>query len=314
MRNRSPLPDDIDGRAFTVREARSAGVTAHRLRADDLRAPHRAVRVPGFVEETFEQRCLAVATVLAPDQFFTHTTAARLWGVPLPSRSESELLHVASSAPRRAPRMRGVVGHQIRDRRVRVLQHQGLRVIDPASCWLQLCDRLDHLGLVAAADHLVCRPHFAQPPHGRPFTERMALARRLEAYRGRGRRNGLLALERSRDGVASLQETRLRLLLVDAGLPEPVTDFHLDAADGHPEAWLDLYYPGLRLAVEYDGQQHRTDDRQYARDVVRLGSLYDRGFSLVRLDRTALAGDGSPAVAAVRSRMHRLGWPKRQAL
>jgi very-short-patch-repair endonuclease len=50
-------------------------------------------------------------------------------------------------------------------------------------------------------------------------------------------------------------ETRIRLVIVFAGLPVPVLQ--------HPVGpyLLDMAYPAIRLAVEYDGQTHRTQER-----------------------------------------------------
>ena len=39
------------------------------------------------------------------------------------------------------------------------------------------------------------------------------------------------------------------------------------------------------MLVEYDGEQHRTDNRQYARDVVRLNDLSAEGWLTIRVDK-----------------------------
>src|SRR5690606_39124449 len=58
-------------------------------------------------------------------------------------------------------------------------------------------------------------------------------------------RGGLLgrALLFVRPGTRSARETKLRLLLVRAGLPEPETAWVLRGADGRAIAELDLAYP-----------------------------------------------------------------------
>ena len=64
-----------------------------------------------------------------------------------------------------------------------------------------------------------------------------------------------------RAGVDSPMESRLRMLLVLAGLPEPVVN-HTEHDD---RGWwvrrFDLSYPAARVAVEYDGRQHAESDR-----------------------------------------------------
>jgi hypothetical protein len=259
-------------------------------------------------------RCHAYATIMRSSQFFSHVTAARLWGLPVPPWSPEELLDVAEPAPLRAPRVAGVRGHQFEDVRVRVLERHGLRVADPVSTFLHLARAVDHGRLVAVGDHLVRVPRVADPEELRPFCTRAELAARLDGHRGRGRRAAVLALGRVRDGVDSPQETRLRLLLVDGGLPEPLTDVEVTDESGRVVTWLDMFYPGLRLAVEYDGQQHRTSDRQFARDGERIEQLRRLDIGLVRVERTAMSGSGVAALRAVESRMREHGWPERSAL
>jgi hypothetical protein len=314
MRTPTELPHPLRSRPFSVGSGRASGVTDQRMRGRDLARPHRAVRVPPAVEDSLLDRCRAYATIMRPSQFFSHLTAARLWGLPLATWSPDEPLDVAEPAPRRAPRVAGVRGHQFEDARVRVLERFGMRVADPVSTWLHLARVVDHERLVAIGDHLVRTPRFPDPDGLRPFCAREQLAGRLVGYHGRGRRAAALAAERVRPGVDSPQETRLRLLLADGGLPEPLTDVEVRDARGRVVTWLDMYYPGLRLAVEYDGQQHRTSDRQFARDGQRIEELRQLDIGLVRVERTALGGGGSVALRAVTSRMREHGWPDRSAL
>ncbi len=194
-----------------------------------------------------------------------------------------------------------------------IRSRHGLAVADPVSTWLHLATTLDHYDLVAAGDYLVRTPHFPVPGDPRPFATIEELAGRTARYGGRGRRNATLALDRVRTGVDSPQETRLRLLMVDDGLPEPLTDVPIHDSAGARIAWVDLYYPGLRLVVEYDGEQHRTNDKQYARDVIRLDSLRDEGEHVLRFGKLSLTGTGLPALTRIRDRMHMLGWPERPA-
>jgi very-short-patch-repair endonuclease len=72
-------------------------------------------------------------------------------------------------------------------------------------------------------------------------------------------------------GAESVQESRLRVRLVLAGLPRPVTQFVVER-DGRFVARLDLAWPDLRVAVEYDGLWH-GDPEQFHRDRRRLNRL-----------------------------------------
>lgn len=98
---------------------------------------------------------------------------------------------------------------------------------------------------------------------------------------------GLRRLEAALDlvdpGAQSPRESYLRLLLIDAGLPRPQTQIPVLGADGLPVAYLDLGWPQSMVAVEYDGDQHRTDRRQYVKDIQRMEMLEQLGWLVVRV-------------------------------
>jgi len=56
----------------------------------------------------------------------------------------------------------------------------------------------------------------------------------------------------------SQMESRLRILLVSAGLPRPESQVDLHDSAGRFLGRADLYYPSHRLAIEYDGGSHRN--------------------------------------------------------
>ncbi|OBF07209.1 hypothetical protein A5730_12530 [Mycobacterium sp. ACS4054] len=91
------------------------------------------------------------------------------------------------------------------------------------------------------------------------------------------------ALELVDPGSASPRESYLRLLLIDAGVPRPQTQIPVIGDDGIPFAYLDLGWPEQLVAVEYDGDQHRTDRRQYVKDIQRLEMLEEMGWIVVRV-------------------------------
>lgn len=74
-------------------------------------------------------------------------------------------------------------------------------------------------------------------------------------------------------GAASPQETRLRLVYIDAGLPRAETQ--VPVFDGRRAVrLLDLGWERVRVGSEYDGDVHRTDRRSYVKDV-RLRRVMD---------------------------------------
>ena len=98
---------------------------------------------------------------------------------------------------------------------------------------------------------------------------------------------GLRRLETALDlvdpGSQSPRESYLRLLLIDSGLPRPQTQIPVLGVDGLPAAYLDLGWPESMVGVEYNGDQHRTERRQYVKDIQRLEMLEQLGWIIVRV-------------------------------
>jgi hypothetical protein len=83
-------------------------------------------------------------------------------------------------------------------------------------------------------------------------------------------------------GAASPKESWLRLLLIDNGFPVPETQIPVLDGD-EPFAFLDMGWRGIQLAVEYDGDQHRTDRPQYVKDLRRLPKIATCGWEVIRV-------------------------------
>ena len=93
----------------------------------------------------------------------------------------------------------------------------------------------------------------------------------------RNLRRGEALLDLVEPLTESPMETRLRVLLVDAGLPRPIAQYEVRDQFGTFCGRLDLAYPHLQLGVEYDGADHfkqrREDDRR--RDRIRSVDSWD---------------------------------------
>ncbi|MEI5584132.1 MULTISPECIES: endonuclease domain-containing protein [unclassified Agromyces] len=295
-----PLPTEFRHRAFSTDEAHRAGLGDGRLRGGDLHRPFHGVRSTAEATDLAD-RCRSYLPRLRDGQFFSHETAARLWGVPLPAEEGPWApLHVSAFAPNRPPRTRGVVGHELRPGTVQVRLRAGLPVAAPASTWLQLGSVLGVADLVAAADHLALDPVVLDPRDPRPYVAESELAAALRDFRGRGRRALVAALELTRPGAESRPETLLRLLLVRAGLPEPEVNVAVRDAHGRFVARVDLAYPDLRVAVEYDGDHHRTSTLAYEHDIARFDRLHEAGWRVVRVRARGLFRHPDDTVDRVR--------------
>ncbi|MCV6963266.1 hypothetical protein BST27_17575 [Mycobacterium intermedium] len=101
-------------------------------------------------------------------------------------------------------------------------------------------------------------------------------------HRGaRGVRQCQVALSLMDGGAQSPKETWLRLVLIDGGLPRPVTQIRV--TDGRRVAFIDMGYEEPKVGVEYDGEQHRTDRPQYVDDIKRSEMVYERGWHVIKV-------------------------------
>lgn len=115
-----------------------------------------------------------------------------------------------------------------------------------------------------------------------PFdcAEVLAMSRRHRGVRGVRQIARALALHDV--GAQSPKETWLRLLIIEAGFPTPRTQIPVKCAGGRTY-YLDMGWEDLKIAVEYDGDHHRTDRTQFARDITRLEELAGIGWIVVRV-------------------------------
>jgi very-short-patch-repair endonuclease len=88
-------------------------------------------------------------------------------------------------------------------------------------------------------------------------------------------------------GAQSPKESWLRVVLIQQGLPRPQTQIPVRDEFGSMIAYLDIGWEDVKVAVEYDGDHHRSDRTQYGWDIRRLEMLQHRGWIVVRV----VAGD-----------------------
>lgn len=277
-RQTAPLPPALRSGPFTTTTAREGGVSLRRLRGHDLVAPIKGIRVP-HGSDGLTARCRAFALHRRHDFAFSHTTAAALYGAPLPL-SIDDRIHVSVPGAGRAPTIPGHVGHKLSDWRVAMIE--GLPVTTPEQTWVDLAPLLAQPALVSVGDFLVSGPE--------PLTDVVRLARHVGRSSGRrGIARARLAVGRIRRGAESPGETRLRLLLADAGLPEPALNLELRDHAGGFIARVDLAYLRAKVALEYEGDIHRTDRQVWRRDVARRERVEDLGWRMIRVTAADLA-------------------------
>jgi hypothetical protein len=290
MRSR-PLPPALRERPFDVGAADRAGVSRERLRRRDLDRPTRSIRWSSTAPPEGIARIRAFRPVLLQGQFVSHTSAARLWELPVPrEHQDDDRVHVTSVRPAAQMRRTSVVGHRADPTRALVRQRWGMPASTPASLWVECGALLGLDDLVVLGDAVVtsstCRTDIDE-------------LRAVLALHGscRGARRLRAALELIRVGAGSPQETRCRLVIVRAGLPEPQLQVDVHDEQGSFVGRVDMAWPENRVLVEYEGDHHRTDLEQWAADIRRYRELERLGWTVLRWTRTDLTVHRTAALA-----------------
>lgn len=169
-----------------------------------------------------------------------------------------------------------------------VVSVRGLRALSLPLTLADLCVQKPAIEALVVIDMAVQR-RLADP---------IVLARYAEAASGRPGMRWLHSLALMAAPAESPMETRLRYLLVEGGLPQPEVQTNLYDAAARFVGRADLYYPDARLALEYDGGNHRDglieDDR-------RQNLLVNAGYRLLRFTAADVQGRPEAVVAQVRA-------------
>jgi very-short-patch-repair endonuclease len=214
--------------------------------------------------------------------FFCSVTAARIMGVPLPSEVETAgVLHVGVPAPHRAPRSAGIVGHKLAVTSTDIRMWHGLPITSPARTWRDLAALLSLPDLVAVGDFLLHKPL--------PLAARSEL---MEAAglgdRRRGSRRLSQALPMLDGRAASRRESRLRVILMQAGITGFEINFDVWLGMRRVHYIIDIAFPDAMVAVEYQGEYHH-DLAQWRYDMTRSSRLRAAGWEVIEVNAADLA-------------------------
>lgn len=228
---------------------------------------------------------------------FSHVTAAELWRLPLPlgwGFRSSEPLHV-TRLEGRAIRRPGIVGHVASDvGRERI---GPIPVVTPLQAWAECAALLRLDDLVAMGDALLAE--WSPFPRARLLTLDELAADVAARFRFRGVLRLRAALALVRPNVRSPQETDMRLLFDRAGLPEAELNAEVRDDDNRWLGISDFVYREPRFVVEYEGDHHRTNPKQFMSDIARGERYADAGWRMVRATRDDLYRRPGELVARV---------------
>ena len=246
------------GRPFTAQDAEAASMSEFELRRSH-RVVFRGVYVSKDVTVSPTLRAEAALLIAPRHAFISHHSAAQMWGGLVPHHPD---VHVTYPGVR--AQAAGIAAHR-RKRAQVVVRHAGVPVTSPLQTFLDLSHVLDLVDLVVLGDSLVRRKRFT-PQQLREF---------VDSGGGPHIRRARRAAALVRRGVDSAMETRVRLLIVFAGLPEPEVDHRVHDQDGKLLRRYDLSYLTHRLIIVYDGRQHADSEDQWLTDIRRDEQLDD---------------------------------------
>jgi very-short-patch-repair endonuclease len=177
------------------------------------------------------------------------------------------------TVPHRGQRSRpGLLVHRTSLHPGEITEVKGLEVTSPLRTAYDLARRGDLVERVVAVDRLA-NVHRFDPDLLLNFSVRYS------GVRGNELVPCVLAYADRR--AESPMETRLRMLIVQAGLPKPQVQWVVQDEHSRTAVWLDLAWPELMIGVEYEGEGH-TEPDQVLRDVGRYTELVDKGWRIYR--------------------------------
>src|SRR5262245_25084689 len=258
-------PASLKSAPFTLEEARAAGVSYQELRSGAWQRLAWKLYSASSLREDLRKLLAAWQRSLPEEAVFAGMTAGWLHGLDLKPTDPVEIVIPNQRVIRRA-------GLKVRRSELKfgdAATINGFRATSLHRTLRDMCLRRDPVEALIAIDMAVRMQ----------LTDRLRLQRYIESAK---RSHGVRRLRQMAELAApaeSPMETRLRWLLINAGLPRPEVQTDLHDADGNFVGRADLYYPDERLVIEFDGANHRerlvTDDR-------RQNLLVDAGYRVLR--------------------------------
>ncbi|EHB58258.1 hypothetical protein MycrhDRAFT_0694 [Mycolicibacterium rhodesiae JS60] len=248
----------------------SAAVASGLLSRGQLRwnytAIHPDVYIPNGSERTLDMRTRAAA-LWVPGGIIAGRAAAALHGASwIGAAAPIELIGRARR------RQAGVIVREERIRADESMPLNDLVVTTPQRTALDIARHLPRAEALAHLDALAAAT-------GIKPADVLSIADRYPGARGVRRARAVTPL--TDPGAASPRESWLRLLLIDAGYPRPVTQ--IPVSDGYRRAFIDLGWDEPKIGLEYEGGHHQSDRGQYVWDVGRQAMLEELGWLIIRV-------------------------------
>ncbi len=264
------IPPELTKGPFTLEEARAAGLTPSALTSKAWRRLGAELYCFAQLKEDPWQLLSAWQRTLPAEAVFAGGTAAWLFGLDVEPIDPVEIVVPPESGIR--PRV-GLAVRRCELLPAEIVSIRGLRATALPFTLAGLCLRRPAVEALVAIDMAVRAG----------LTDGAALGRYAEAEMSRHGAGRLRALAAFAAPAESPMETRLRWLLIQAGLPPPEIQTNLHDSRGRFIGRADLYYPAAKLILEYDGGNHRE---RLVEDDRRQNLLINAGFRLLRFTAT----------------------------
>jgi len=265
------------------------GAAWHRLLPDVY------VHKEGFDPTDHRLMCDAAALIIPRGAVIGGLSAAYLWGVNLLGRDAPVSIIVEGGAGRVRPHPRlRVTAHAVLAP-ADVTRFAGLPVTSPIRTTYDLGRQPPRLDALIAVDALLHRRVVK-------LAALAAYAEERPGWRGAALVREVIAL--AEPLTESPMETTLRLILIDGGLPRPVAQHEIVDPRGRLLARVDLAYPELRIALEYEGDHHRERD-QFRRDITRYKALHAAGWLILRFTARDITNPAAIVADVRRARTER---------
>lgn len=280
-------------RPFTTRQFREAGGDPGVLRSRQFKSLTRSVWVRS---DAVDSDCMfrAALALHVPTAYLSRVSAAAVLGLPVP---DHVFVHVTVDREEDR-RFRPQIKPHVSKRPRRIVTVRGMRVTSPIDSFIDCAGMLSFIDLVIMGD-AVCRSFKI-----RADDLRRACHESGAYYAGLAR----VAAAYVRDGVDSPMETRLRMLIVLSGLPEPEVNVILRWEDGAWKRRFDLCYRRIKLIIDYDGRQHADDTGQWRGDIERREELDEGGYRMLIVTSHGIFVDPGRTLHRVRRQLVLLGW------
>lgn len=284
-------PPHLPSHPFTTAQLEDLGISRPALRrmlaAGEVRRVLRGVYVRADIADTPESRAAAAALVLPRHCIVCDLSAAWILGVGAFEPEALDVrpgLDVVSIEGQDRSQRAELLGGKRTLRPDEIIEIGGVRLTSPLRTACDIACLRSRRRALAVLDQF-CRLY------GLTSGDFAAI---MPRFRGRRGCRQLRELTAYVDGRAeSPAESWTRLAIIDAGLPVPQPQVEL-TLPGWGEIRLDLAFPHLKIAIEYDGAEfHGPEQRR--RDEARRAALRRAGWHVIVVRKEDLTSDGADA-------------------